>query len=168
MSFVAERRKATVTEARAFAHPLRVRIVRLLHDEALTNRELAQRLEVNPATSLHHVRTLERAGFVEALPERRGARNARERPYRSTGKSWLLDYSDLPVGLTSAVVAAFVAEVARVPEEQVQVGRLALRLTAARQAELSQRMFALLEEYVADDGDEAWAAFVALHPRPGG
>lgn len=159
------RRRATLAEARAFAHPLRVRIVRLLHDEPLTNRELALRLDVNPATSLHHVRTLLRAGFVEAMPERRGTRGAREVPYRSTGKSWRLDWADLPVPLSTAIVEAFVAEVGSVPEEQVQVARLALRLTPARQAELSQRIFALLEEFADDEGDESWAAFVALHPR---
>src|SRR4051794_4556913 len=51
-------RPATVEEHKALSHPLRLRILRLCLDEPKTNRELADRLDANPATVLHHVRTL--------------------------------------------------------------------------------------------------------------
>jgi len=86
----AGRPEATVAQARALAHPLRLRIIRLLFDRSLTNRELARALGENPATVLHHVRTLLKTGFIEADPERRGPRGTTEKPYRSTGRSWSL------------------------------------------------------------------------------
>src|SRR3954452_12191504 len=91
------RRPATDAEARALASAVRLRILRLCYSEALTNKELAARLGRNPATVLHHVRTLVDTGFLEALPARRGTRGSREVPYRATGKSWLMDVDDRPM-----------------------------------------------------------------------
>jgi len=50
------RPRATVAEARALAHPLRLRIIRLLFDRDLTNREIARvtgLTESNVGTILH-------------------------------------------------------------------------------------------------------------------
>ena len=94
---VTARRPATEAEARALASALRLRILRLCLDRARTNKELAKLLAVNPATMLHHVRTLVETGFLVAEDERRGSRGARELPYRATGKSWTLS-----VGLPAA------------------------------------------------------------------
>ena len=88
-----DRRPATEAEARALASGIRMRILRLCLDRPLTNKEIAARLETNPATILHHVRTLVATGFLEAQPERRGNRGAREVPYLATGKSWASDPS---------------------------------------------------------------------------
>ena len=157
-------------EARALAHPVRLRIIRLLFDGELTNRELAERLEADPATILHHVRTLVRSGFVEASGERRGARGAREVPYRSTGKSWQLDFSDVAVPLTDASIRAFVDEVAESPPEDVMTTRLALRLTRERVDEMTQRLAEVVRDYVEPDASadaEPWAVFVAVHRRSG-
>src|SRR5947209_5891160 len=82
------KRPATPEETRAMAHPLRLRIIRLLYDAPMSNRELATRLDQQPATVLHHVRTLLRTGFIVAAGERPGARGTTEKLYASTGKSW--------------------------------------------------------------------------------
>ena len=42
------RRPATAAEAKALAHPLRIRILRLCLDQALTNKQLAERLGKDP------------------------------------------------------------------------------------------------------------------------
>ena len=60
------RRAATSEEAKALAHPDRLRIIRLTFDEALTNKELADRLGRNPGTTLYHLRMLVATGFVAA------------------------------------------------------------------------------------------------------
>ena len=73
--------------ARALSSPLRMRALRLCRFDARTNKELADLLEVNPGTMLHHVRTLVDTGFLEAQPERAGAQGAREVPYLATGRS---------------------------------------------------------------------------------
>lgn len=156
-------RDATEAEARALASGLRLRILRLCLDEALTNREIAESLDKNPATILHHVRTLVDTGFLEALEPRRGRRGAREIPYRATGKSW---YTRTPVG-TSSMLEAFLAEVERVPEEHKAMTRMALRLPEEEMKEFRDRLFALLREFhdrARDPEAEPWSLFVALHP----
>jgi DNA-binding transcriptional ArsR family regulator len=88
------RREASPDEFKAMAHPLRLRILRSCLHEALTNKEIADRLDQDPATTLHHVRLLVRTGFLEAGETRTGARGSREKPYRATGKSWVLSVTD--------------------------------------------------------------------------
>ena len=61
-----ERRDATEAEAKTLASSIRIRILRLCLDEALSNREIAEATGLNPATSLHHVRMLADTGFLEA------------------------------------------------------------------------------------------------------
>src|SRR4051795_783858 len=105
-----ERRPATDAEARALASAVRLRILRLCLGEALTNKEIAARLGRNPATVLHHVRTLLDTGFLVAEPERRGTRGAREVPYRATGKSWLMDGAGGAGPRRDPALAAFLEE----------------------------------------------------------
>ncbi|MDQ3629464.1 MAG: helix-turn-helix domain-containing protein [Actinomycetota bacterium] len=160
------RRPADDAEARALASGLRLRILRLTLDEPLSNKEIAQRLDRNAATVLHHVRTLVATGFLAAQPERRGSRNAREVPYLATRKSWYLDTP--PAG--DSMLSAFLEEVAAVPVEEVRASRLGLRLSVERREELDLRLSDLLSEYAERDPDpdgDPWAAYVVLYPDPG-
>jgi predicted ArsR family transcriptional regulator len=163
-----ERRKATDAEARAVASAVRLRILRLCLSEALTNKEIAARLGRNPATVLHHVRTLVATGFLAAQPVRRGTRGSREVPYRATGKSWLMDVDDLPPSPHDPVLAAFLEEVAAVGEQRLQSSRLALRLAPADLDEFRQRLHGLLDEYARRapaPGGERWSVYVGMHPE---
>lgn len=158
-----ERRPATDAEARALASGLRLQILRMALDEPLTNREIAERLGRNPATVLHHVRTLVDTGFLVAEPARRGARGAREVPYRATGRSWHLDTP----AADRAMVDAFLAEAGQVPVGDLTLHRLGLRLTEAELIELRERLLALLDDFAERPRDPAgrpWSLFVALHP----
>jgi DNA-binding transcriptional ArsR family regulator len=163
-----ERRPATDAEARALASAVRLRILRLCLDEALTNKEIAARLGRNPATVLHHVRTLLDTGFLVAEPERRGTRGAREVPYRATGKSWLMDTADRPPAARDPLLAAFLEEVAAVGEHRLMSARLALRLPVADRVELERRLQELLDEYArrpVDPGGEKWSLYLGMHPE---
>jgi DNA-binding transcriptional ArsR family regulator len=162
------RRAATDDEARAMASATRLRILRLCLDEPLTNKQIAQRLGRDPASVLYHVRRLVRTGFLVPEPERRGARGAREVPYRATGKSWVLHVVDpaLDRAGTAAVFEAFLADVRDVGVDQLSPIRLALRLTPQARAEFGRRVIEVLEEYrrSPDPDGEPWSVFVALHP----
>jgi DNA-binding transcriptional ArsR family regulator len=173
------RRPATEAEAKALASGLRMRILRLCLDRPLTNKEIAARLEANPATILHHVRTLVATGFLEALPERRGTRGAREVPYLSTGKSWVLSADDTNVpGGGQATIDAFLDEIRhidinRAPEPELRethvgLARLGLRLPPAQIAELQDRLDELLQDFAdrEPDLDEGvpYSIFMALYP----
>ena len=160
------RRPATDAEARALASALRLQILRLTLDDALTNKQIAERLGRHPASVLHHVRTLVDTGFLVAEPPRRGTRGAREVPYRATRKSW---YLDAPA-TDRAMIDAFLAEVARVPVEQVSMSRLGLRLSDADMEQLRSRIQQLLDEFAqrpSDPSGAPWSVFVAMHPDAG-
>lgn len=165
------RRAATLVESRALAHPLRLRILRLCKDAALTNKELAGLLGKPPASVLHHVRTLVATGFLAKEPWRPGRRGATEKPYRSTGKSWRLD-----VGMTAeagpirrAMFEAVAAEIDEAePDAVLESTRMAMRLRPDQLTELLARIRALTEDLVRrdePDGDP-FAMLIVLHRRP--
>jgi predicted ArsR family transcriptional regulator len=161
-----ERRAATAEEARAIASPLRLRILRLCLDRSLTNKQIAEALGRDPASVLHHVRKLVRTGFLAAEGERRGARGAREVPYRATGKSWVLDVVDEKQERAKgiALVEAFVDDARRVGFENILSTRMGLRLTPAENEELQQRIFDLVEEFrLRPSEGEPWSLFIGLH-----
>lgn len=169
---VPARRAATTEEARALANPIRLRILRLLRFEQLTNAEIAERLAMRPATVLHHVRTLLRAGFIEPDPERAGPNGIVEKPYRDTSKSWTLDVSDATRSdrLDAAMLDAFVAEVREAGGKLRSSSRQSFNLNRASLDDLTRRLLAVLDDFEGrDDPDgEPYAAFVAVHQRPTG
>jgi Predicted transcriptional regulator len=155
--------ETTDAQARALASPLRLRILRICLHEPHTNKEIAEALGRNPGSTLHHVRTLVDTGFLEAVEPRRGARGAREVPYRATGRSWR---TPVP-GIGSVLVQTFLDEIAELPADELDVSRLGLKLSEADTAELRDRIRDLLQEYVdrpsAPDG-EPISLLVAIHP----
>jgi predicted ArsR family transcriptional regulator len=163
-----KRRPATEAEARALASAIRLRIIRLCLDRPMTNKEIAARLDANPATTLHHVRKLVATGFLEPQEERRGARGAREVPYLSTGKSWTLDVHDSGVsGGGAAMMQAFLAEVRLLKPDQVPFARLGLRMSKDELDELQERLSDLLDEFAArplTPEGKPYSLFVALYP----
>jgi DNA-binding transcriptional ArsR family regulator len=172
---MSERRPATAEEAKALAHPLRLRILRLCLDDERTNKELAEALGKDPGTVLHHVRVLVDGGFLRAGAPRRGTRGAREKPYRATGKSWQLDFREhkREADTTEAMADAFAAElreaVAALGQEALlDATRMGIRLRPEDRDELLARLGELRDEFFErehPDG-EPLALFLALHRRP--
>ena len=146
--------------------PLRLRILRLCLDTPLTNKQIAQRLDRDPASVLYHVRRLVQAGFLVPEEARRGTRGAREVPYRATGKSYTLDVVDPKQERvnTAALVEVFIDDARRVGLENVEGARLGIRLTPEEREELKHRLGALLDDFATRKSDgEAWSLFVGLH-----
>lgn len=162
------RRLATRAEAAALGSAVRLRIIRLTYHRALTNKELAERLEKDPATTLHHVRKLVDTGFLAALPPRRGTRGSREIPYRSTGLSWRLDPgSPRDAAVNEAMLEAFLGELGASGVERLEQSRLILQLGDREQREFVDRLHALLDEFAAREPDLAAArraVYVANYP----
>jgi DNA-binding transcriptional ArsR family regulator len=169
MDATADKRPATRAEARALSHPLRLRILRMCLDAALTNRELAERLGEQPGTVLYHIRTLVREGFLVREAERRGRRQAREFPYRSTRKSLTLKLG-LESGGHLAMIDAARAELAEArPDDVLTIARLGSRLRPDDLAAAVQAMADLIAEATAADhpDGEPVGIFVMAHRRGG-
>lgn len=160
---------ATASEAKAMAHPLRLRILRLCLDTERTNRELADHLGKDPGTVLHHVRMLVDNGFLAAGAARRGRRNSRERPYRATRKSWVLDFADHHAAVDVAAAEAFAAELRDAGSDGPAPWwtRMGLRLSAEDRRDLTARLEQLVAdmEQRDDPAGEPVSLYLAVH-RP--
>jgi DNA-binding transcriptional ArsR family regulator len=170
------RRPATPAEAKALAHPLRMRILRLCLDQALTNKQLAERLGRDPGTVLHHVRTLVANGFLVPEEVRQGEKGALEKPYRATRKSWSLSLDEEEaagdLNPSRAMLEAFLAEVDEAgPAAARSFTRLGLTLDEASLAELDGRIRAVLEEFAArppDPDGELYGLLFGMHRQARG
>src|SRR6185312_2569943 len=148
--------------ARALSSPIRLRILRLCLHKSRTNKEIADLLDINPATSLHHVRTLLGTGFLEAEEPRRGKRGAKEVQYRSTRMSWGTKLPDA----APVLLETFLQEINGLAPDEIQVMRVGLKLTEADQRELLSRIKDVISDYAlrpADEDGVATSLFVAHH-----
>ncbi|WP_285725945.1 ArsR/SmtB family transcription factor [Psychromicrobium xiongbiense] len=148
---------------KALSSSVRLRILRLCLHAARTNREIAQLMEMNPATALHHVRTLVSTGFLEAQAERPGKQGAREIPYLATRRSFR---QEVP-GIAPILIETLMQEVEGLPPEEIEVTRLGLMLNAEHQAELRDRLETLTNEYAARPADpdgSPTSLFMVHHP----
>ncbi|WET76782.1 helix-turn-helix domain-containing protein [Amycolatopsis sp. QT-25] len=169
---------ATPEELRALSHPLSWRILRLCLNTAWTNQQLAERLDVAPATLLRRLRVLTSTGFLVAEEPRRGPKGAWEHPYRATKKTWRLNLepgSDLHLTakVDLAILDAHRSEISENdPSVPQHTRRAVLRLDPRDQAELNSRVDALLDEFAGrEKPDQApiailWNA-VERHEPPG-
>jgi DNA-binding CsgD family transcriptional regulator len=183
------RRRATILQAKAASHPLRLRILRLCGQQPMTNKQLADRLGCQPGTTLYHVRLLVQAGLLEPAPVRTGTSGALEKPYRSTGQSWWLSgYGDTDEGEpyddrtdegSLATIEAFQAELREAGPGSVRTfARFMLHLSEQEVHELDRRLLAVLDEYIQTDDQRldrpALGGLMVLHqladpaPAPSG
>ena len=97
-------------QLKALGHPLRLKVLQVLgeSDDALTNRELAARLSVDPGHLHFHVRMLHRAGLIELA-----AADGREKPYRPVAKHFKVAPEIRATGLASELQGAQLRELQR-------------------------------------------------------
>jgi DNA-binding transcriptional ArsR family regulator len=161
------RRPASRAEAAALGSAVRLRIIRLTAKKALTNKEIAQRLGKDPATTLYHVRKLVATGFLVAQPERTGARGSKEIPYLGTGLSWRLSKAGEQGEISQAMLGAYLEEIADLGGGELKQGRLVVQLDDASIREFEQRVQQLLDEFASrpsvPDGREL-GIYVAWYP----
>ena len=125
------RRPPSRAEAAVLGSAVRLRIIRLTAKKALTNKEIAQRLGKDPATTLYHVRKLVATGFLVAQPARSGARGSKEIPYLGTGLSWRLSKAGNEPDISQAMLAAYLDEIADLGGGELKQARLVVQLDAA-------------------------------------
>jgi DNA-binding transcriptional ArsR family regulator len=164
------RRPADEAEAKAIASPLRLRILRTTLHEPRTNKEIAEALGRNPASVLHHVRTLVDTGFLIEQPRRRGQRGSRELPYLASGKSFYLELGgdDLGAGEDDLLLTTFLEEVRGLPAGALDSNRLGFRLRTQDRDRLVGRLHDLLREIASmpsDPDGEPWSLYLGVHPE---
>ena len=188
-----EPRKLQLTEVealRALAHPLRMRILGSLRiDGPATSAILARRLETDSGQTSHHLRLLDRYGFVREAPELGKGARGRERWWSAVHEStsWSDDTDDLGPGgeevvnaldraarrVWDQVIKAYRAQVARQEwspawREAAGFGDVAIRSTPQRLAALRTELRRVIDEHDLGDqpADDAETVLVVLQAYP--
>jgi DNA-binding transcriptional ArsR family regulator len=155
-------------QLKALGHPLRVRVLEMLGQEGdwqLTNRELAQRLGVDPGHLHFHVRMLLRAGLIE-LAEGEG--RGREKPYRSVAKVFRVAPELLAAGGAKDLQAAMIDQVQRAhalysSEGVFRSAQLEVKLTLERALELMAAFLSAARDVEDEEADKIVLTMFA-HP----
>jgi DNA-binding transcriptional ArsR family regulator len=157
-------------QLKALGHPLRVRVLEMLGGEGesdwqLTNRELAQRLGVDPGHLHFHVRMLLKAGLIElADSERKG----REKPYRAVAKVFRVAPELLAAGGARDLQAAMIDQVQRAyavysTRGDFRGAQLELRLPLERAVHIMGTFLEAARD-MEDDGAEQIVLTLFAHP----
>src|SRR2546427_4466761 len=154
-------------QLKALGHPLRLRVLETLSkDEApLTNRDLAQKLGVDPGHLHFHVKMLLRAGLIERAEGGKG----REKPYRATAKTIRVAPELLAGGGASDMQAAMIDEVQREYAAYSGGGRfraaqVTLKLPLEKALEFMLECLQAAREQEDDTSDPAVLTFFAAPP----
>ena len=160
-------------QIKAFADPLRIRVLNVLSDRAATNQQIAAALGAPQARVLYHVRFLLEAGLITLVNEVVKGGNV-EKYYRATARLFgLRPQGEFErQGLASAALDAVRQEVAASeaawPDVPVPWETRRLRLAPARVDEFYGRLVSLVREYWGGpdvDGTERGAGEVEEDPN---
>ncbi len=177
-------------QLRVLADPLRMRILNNLFPQALTVKQIADRLELSPTKLYYHFGELERVGLIEVV-ETRVKSGIIEKYYRCVAETirvsrdlLRLTGQELEQNAYGELLASIMEAVADDLRHAVQaglllppnnepapkrtaIGRTNVRLKAAAAARLVKKWAKLLEEIGAaddPDGDIEFGAAIALFP----
>jgi len=138
-------------QLKAFADPIRNRILHLLADRAATNQQLSSAIGESQAKVLHHVRFLLDAGLIVLVEQRITGGNV-EKYYRATARLYGIRAEPVVEGeITGPVFEAVLQEIVSSETlwpDQPQTWEVRRnRIAPARLAEFNHRLNMLIAEY---------------------
>ena len=154
-------------QLKALGHPLRLRVLEMLgqsEEGSLTNRELAQRLGVDPGHLHFHVRMLLRAGLIDLADGGKG----REKPYRAVARTVRVAPELVSSGLGTDVRASMLDDLQRAWDAFGASGDFRITQTTVRiPAERALRLIEEIAEHVRDEEtDDAQPLVVTAFMHP--
>lgn len=165
-----------IDELRALLDRKRVVILRMLAEEALTVKQLADRMGLVPASVHYHVKVLERAGLV-ALVEVKEKSGILEKYYRSVAREFQVDPSlgsepEAPGLALDALIRDMRSSVNHLQhtgdaDPLINVQLVNVNLSRDTAARFAGRLHELAEEFKASEepnAHEAYALALAVYP----
>jgi DNA-binding transcriptional ArsR family regulator len=154
-------------QLKALGHPLRLKVLQALGDAdgPLTNRELAERIGVDPGHLHFHVRMLHRTGLIELADGGRG----REKPYRPVAAHLRVSPEFRAAGMAAELNAAMLDEVTRGwrafgSTAEFRAGQLNARLNPDIVRELITELLERAAE-LEDPDEQQITMTVLVHPK---
>ncbi|GCE21233.1 helix-turn-helix domain-containing protein [Dictyobacter kobayashii] len=173
----------SLEQLRAISDQLRVTILHVLRDQAMTTKQLGDRLELAPAKVHYHVRELERVGLVQ-LVETREKGGILEKYYQPVARNFsvsseilLSSPPDEVFSLLSDMLEQSKADFLRSARQSLErkndldnvlLRLVQLRATHEEMTALSEQIFALLQPYEdrGNNGDgEVLQGMFMLYPK---
>lgn len=164
---------------KAFANPMRQRIVNLLYERAATGKQLAEALGQSPGRIAHHLKVLEDAGFVRvvrtgrvrAITEKYYGNTYRAVRFTAKGFSWREELPGVePLFLLQQAIDEYDRSVFEDEERPGAVAPLSLmehaRVPLSRAEEFAAKVLELAKEFEAEPvaGERVWAFVAAVYP----
>jgi DNA-binding transcriptional ArsR family regulator len=152
-------------QLKALGHPLRLRVLEALGetDAPMSNRELAQKLGVDPGHLHFHVRMLLKCGLIQQVASGKG----REKPYRPAAKT---------LKVAPELVSAGASDLQATVVEDIQQGwnaygdkgqfrfvRINVRISPEKALEVLSDLVPTFDE-LEDDREELLTITAILHP----
>jgi DNA-binding transcriptional ArsR family regulator len=158
-------------QLKALGHPLRLRVLEMLgqtEGQYLTNRELAQRLGVDPGHLHFHVRMLLRAGLIALADGGHG----REKPYRAVARTVRVASELISAGVGPDLRETMVDDVRRAMAEFRESGQFRITQTTVRISwQRAQRLIEEIAEGMRDEEtkeDDPLVITAFMHPARAG
>lgn len=167
----------TVEQLKAFADPVRTRIMSIIQNQPATTKQIADRLGIPPGTAGHHLQVLEAAGLAQ-VAARRLVRGIVAKYYTRTARIFNFNLPHEVVGIPSVTLKMLADARGELCETMAALGDDAglltafphLRMTEQRLEEFHARLDALVDEFVAgppDDEGQVYGLSVAFFVAPG-
>jgi len=154
-------------QLKALGHRLRLRVLEALGEteEALSNRELALKLGVDPGHLHFHVRMLLRADLIKQVPSDKG----REKPYRAAARTLKVAPELVSQGSSSLHTAVMDdlqrAQVEHGSEGKFRFVRVTVRMEPEKALEVLSELVPRFEE-LEDENAEQLVITAIMHPQP--
>ena len=167
----------TVEQLKAFADPVRTRILSIIQNQPATAKQIADRLGIAPGTSGHHLQVLEAAGLAQVMA-RRLVRGIVAKYYTRTARVFTFNLPQEVVGAPEVSLKMLADARGELCDTMAAIGDDAslltafphLRMSEARLEEFHARLDALVDEFIAgppDDEGQVYGLAVAFFIAPG-
>jgi DNA-binding transcriptional ArsR family regulator len=155
----------TAERMKALGDPLRLLIVDLVLEQAMTVTDLAERVQRPRGSVAHHVKVLEHAGLLQVVRTRK-VRAIEERFYGRAARTYVMPDQPGQLPFLEQVLAEIDREYDTGPDSPAGATYRRARIPAERAAEFGERLKQLSLEFAAEPrgGDVEYGMYLALFP----